>query len=124
MKAPILNGGRIQIYAGIDVSNTYAETVDGFLRVDLQVYRSNSAATAASWWKQNLQKQPLVAGPWKAGFFQAPNYPVFYFMVNELVFIITVGRTVAGANHVQPAGTAQRDCKAVAAAVARAAAKR
>ena len=124
MKAPILNGGRIQIYAGIDVSNTYAETVDGFLRVDLQVYRSNSAATAASWWKQNLQKQPLVAGPWKAGFFQAPNYPVFYFMVNELVFIVTVGRTVAGANQVQPAGTAQRDCKAVAAAVARAAAKR
>ena len=49
---------------------------------------------------------------------------MFYFMVNDLVFIITVGRTVAGANHAPPARTAQRDCKAVAAAVARFAAKR
>ncbi|BEP12086.1 hypothetical protein acdb102_03970 [Acidothermaceae bacterium B102] len=124
MKPPIPNGGRIQIYAGIDVSNTYAETVDGFVRVDLQVYRSNSAATATAWWKQNLHKQPQLPGPWKAAFFQAPGYPVFYCWVGNLMFIITVGQTVAGAKRALSAATRERDCKAVAGAVARAAAKR
>ena len=118
MKAPILNGGRIQIYAGIDVSNTYAETVDGFARIDLQVYRSNSPATTKTFWKQNLQKQPNLPGPWKAAFFQRPTYPVFYCWIGDLVFIITVGQTVAGIKHELSVATRARDCKAVATAVA------
>jgi hypothetical protein len=124
MKPPILNGGRVQIYAGIDVSNTYAETVDGFARIDLQVYRANSAATAAAWWKQNLQEQPLVPGPWKAAFFQQPAYPVFYCWIGTLVFIITEGQTVAGVKHPLSVAVRQRDAKAVGTAVAHLAASR
>lgn len=124
MKPPIDNGGRIAYDVGIDVANTYAETVDGFLRTDLRVYRARSAAAATAFWKKQLLHQPDVPGPWKAGFFQAPHYAVFYSWVGNLVFITSVGPTVAGAKRIPPSATLVRDCQAVAAAVARAAAKR
>jgi hypothetical protein len=57
-------------------------------------------------------------------FFQAPGYPAFYSWVGDLVFIITTGQTVAGAKHIPAATTLRRDCQSVAAAVARAAARR
>jgi hypothetical protein len=123
MKLPIDNGGRPAYDVGVDVSNTYAETVDGFLRVDLRVFRATSAATAAAFWKTQLLNQPNVAGPWKAGFFQGPGYAVLYSWVGNLVFLTQVGPTVAGAKRIPPSKVMRHECQAVAAAVARAASK-
>jgi hypothetical protein len=124
MKLPIDNGGRVGYDVGVDASNTYAETVDGFLRVDLRVFRGTSAAIVAAFWKKQLLGQPNVAGPWKAAFFQAPGYAAFYSWVGNLVFLTQVGQTVAGAKHVPTAKMLTHESLAVAAAVARAAAKR
>ena len=124
MKLPIDNGGRVGYDAGVDVSNTYAETADGFLRVDLRVYRGTTPTIVAAFWKKQLLGQPNVAGPWKAGFFQAPGYAAFYCWAGNLVFLTQVGQTVAGAKHIPTAKVLTHDSLTVAAAVARAAAKR